>query len=75
MIDKDLVKYTRHARLQMKSRRITEQDVLDILNDPDRFEQGSHSSETIEIRYFGTKRLRVVYISEPHEIRIITVTY
>ena len=75
MIDENLVKYTRHARFQMKKREITELDVLDILNNPDRFEQGSHSNETIAIRFSGGRRLRVIYIDEPNEIRIITVTH
>ncbi len=75
MIDENLVRYTRHARLQMERRGITEQNVLDVLNDPDRFEQGSHSNETIAIRFFGRRRLRVIYVADPHEIRIITVTH
>jgi hypothetical protein len=75
MINESLVRYTRHARLQMERRGITDDDVLEVLNSPDEFEQGSHSNETIAIKYLGKNRVRVVYISEPEEIRIITVTH
>ena len=74
-IDKNLVRYTNHARIQMKKRKIAEQSVLDVLNDPDESRQGSHSNEIIAIKRFGKKRLRVIYISEPNEIRIVTVTH
>ncbi len=73
-MDKSLVRYTNHARLQMRKRKIAEESVLDVLNYPDEFRQGSHSNETIAIKRFGKKRLRVIYISEPDEIRVITVT-
>lgn len=75
VIDESLVKYTDHARLQMERRKITEKDVLNVLNNPDGFMPGSRSSETIAIKYLGSKRLKVIYISEPDEIRIITVTH
>lgn len=75
MIDRSLVKYTHHARIQMERREITEDDVLDVLNNPDKFAQGNHSNEIIAIKYFRRKKLRVVYVSEPDEIRVITVTY
>ncbi len=74
-IDESLVRYTHHARLQMERRKITEEKVLSVLNNPDEFRQGSHSNETIAIKHFGKERLRVIYISEPYEIRIITVTH
>lgn len=75
MIDEDLVNYTHHARIQMERREITKEEVLDVLNDPDEFRQGRHSNEVIATKHFGKKRLRVIYISEPRRIRIITVTH
>ncbi len=75
MMGKSLVRYTRHARLQMEGRKITEEDVLSVLNNPDEFRPGSHSNETIAVKRLGKKRLRVIYISEPGEVRIITVTH
>ena len=75
LIDENLVRYTDHARRQMEKRKITEESVLDVLNDPDGFRQGSHSNELIAVKHFGRKRLRVIYVSEPDEIRIITVTH
>jgi hypothetical protein len=75
MGDRKLVKYTNHAKLQMKKRNISEEQVMIVLNFPDEFRQGSHSNETIAIKRFNRKRVRVVYVSEPDEIRIITVTH
>jgi hypothetical protein len=59
----------------MKKRQIKKEKVLLTLNFPDHVEKGTHSNETIAIKYFDRKRVRVIYISEPDEIRIITVTH
>lgn len=75
MIKEDIVYFTEHAKKQMKKRRIKKEYVLLTLKSPDHFEKSSHSNETIAIKYFDSKRVRVIYISEPNEIRIITVTH
>ena len=74
MIDPDTVKFTNHALLQMSRRNITREEVIAVLNDPDEFKPGVHSNETIAIKRFQRKRVRVIYISDPVEIRIITAT-
>jgi len=59
----------------MAARRIGKERVLITLNDPDRFEKGSHANEIMAIETFAGKRVRVIYVSKPDEIRIITVTH
>jgi len=73
-IDNRRVRYTGHARERMEKRNITEEDILDVLNNADEMRPGDHSNETIATKNFGRKRVRVIYVSEPDEIRIITVT-
>ena len=75
MTDRSLVRYTRHARLQMEERGIAEEDVLLTLYEPDEVVQGSHYNELIAVRRVGRRRVRVIYVSEPAEIRVITVTH
>ncbi len=75
MIDKKLINYTRHAQLQMQKRRITETQVYQTLAHPDEVKQGTHSTETIALKKFGRNRVRVIYLSLPSEIKIITVTH
>lgn len=75
MIDKNLVKYTKHARLQMEKRGIMEEQVLATLNNPDEVKPGSHSHETIAIKRLTEGRVRVIYVSEPDKIMVITVTH
>ena len=74
MQDRRLIRYTRHARQQMARRSISEDDVWLTLSDPDTVVPGEHSVETIAIKQFVRRRVRVVYVSEPDEVRIITVT-
>jgi len=74
MIDPDIIKFTNHALLQMRKRNITREEVFETLNDPDEFKQGTHSNETIAIKRFGRRRVRVIYVSDPVEIRVITAT-
>ena len=75
MIDKTLIKYTTHALLQMQRRNITELQVLKTLSNPDEFKRGTHSTEIIAIKKFRRSRVRVIYLSKPEEIKIITVTH
>ena len=75
MINDEIVNFTEHAKKQMSKRRISKDEVFFTLNFPDHFIKGTHSNETIAIKLFDSKRVRVIYISEPDEIRIITVTH
>ena len=59
----------------MLKRKIQKDKVLLTLDYPDSMLKGSHSNETIAIKHFGSKRIRVIYVSEPDEIRISTVTH
>ncbi|MEW6686402.1 MAG: DUF4258 domain-containing protein [Candidatus Edwardsbacteria bacterium] len=69
------IRFTHHAKLQMGKRKISEEEVIITLENPDEVKQGSHSKETIAIKYFGKKRIRTIYISEPLETKIIIVTH
>ena len=75
MINEDIVYFTDHAKKQMKKRRINMEGVLLTLKFLDHFEKGTHLNQTIAIKYFDSKRVRVIHISEPNQIRIITVTH
>jgi len=75
MIDDGLVHFTEHAKKQMIKRHIGKEKVFITLNYPDHIKRGSHSNETIAIKHFDDQRIRVIYVSEPYEIRIITVTH
>jgi len=59
----------------MLKRKIKTVEVLLTLQYPDSVLKGSHSNETIAIKHFGKKRVRAIYVSDPDEIRIITVTH
>ena len=74
MIDPEIIKFTNHALLQMGKRNITREEVIAVLNDPDEFRQGTHSNETVAIKRLDGKRVRVIYVSDPVEIRVITAT-
>lgn len=75
MAEKGQIRFTEHARRQMTQRRIDKESVFLTLSFPDSFEKGHHTNEIIAVKYFDGKRVRVVYASEPDEIRIITVTH
>lgn len=75
MIDHNIINFTEHAKKQMLKRRISEDEVFITLNFSDHITKGSHSNESIAVKLFNKKRIRVIYISEPNEIRIITVTH
>jgi len=75
MIDHKIINFTEHAKKQMLKRRISKDEVIITLNFPDHITKGSHSNESIAVKLFNKKRIRVIYISIPNEIRIITVTH
>ena len=75
MIGKSIIKFTSHAKIQMKRRKISEAEVLATLANPDEFKIGKHSTEIIAIKRFRRTRVRVIYLSRPEDIKIITVTH
>lgn len=58
------IRYTRHALRRMAQRKITSEDVQLTLDDPDDVVPGD-MDETIAVRSFGTREVRVVYGIEP----------
>jgi len=55
MINEDIVYFTDHAKKQMKKRRINKEGVLLTLKFPDHFEKGTHSNDTVAIKYLVVK--------------------
>ncbi|MBI5399012.1 DUF4258 domain-containing protein [Candidatus Saganbacteria bacterium] len=64
--------FTKHARIRMKERRISEKEVEVTVLNPSKWHYG-HEGEIVAIRKSGKKESRVVYFSEPQFIKIITV--
>ena len=49
MIDPDIIKFTKHALLQMSKRNISREEIFAALNNPDEFKPGTHSNERIPL--------------------------
>lgn len=75
MINESLIRCTHHARVQMESRGISEEEVLAVLNAPDEVRLGTHSEELVALKHSAKDRVRVIHVSEPKEMTIITVTH
>ena len=54
------VRFDRHARRRMKWRRISEEEVLDALNRPERIEQSIRGRVNV-YKAVGAKHLKVTY--------------
>jgi hypothetical protein len=54
------VRFTRHARQRMQQRRITEDEVIDVLETPDEILDGD-MGEAIAVQWLLDDELRVVY--------------
>lgn len=65
--------YTKHARTRMQERNVTEAQVEAAVLEPDRVDYGDEG-ELIASKQFGRRRIRVVYLSLPEAIKVITVT-
>lgn len=66
------IRFDRHARRRMKWRKISEDEVLSVMNDPDK----SEASIKGRINYFkqiGQKHLKVTFKDFSEEILIISV--
>ena len=65
------IKFSRHALRQMKWRQITEQEVLLIINNPDRLENSVHQRKNA-YKTLEDRKLKVTYKQEDDDIIIIT---
>ena len=64
--------FTKHARIRMKERSISEKEVEATVLNPTKWHYGK-DREIVAIRKSGKREIRVVYFSEPQFIKIITV--
>jgi len=66
------VRFDRHARRRMKWRKISEEEVLDALNRPERIEQSIRGRVNV-YKAVGAKCLKVTYREFSEEILVISV--
>jgi len=72
MLHSGLLNITDHARKRMTERQIAEEEVRETIYGPDSTEMGE-DGEIIVCRKFGKSEIKVVYLSLPKEIRVLTV--
>jgi len=65
------MKFSRHARRQMKWRKISEDDIGDVVNSPDYFEYSGHDRINA-FKMIQGRLLKITYKSEGNEIIVIT---
>jgi hypothetical protein len=65
------MKFSRHARRQMKWRKISENDIAEVVNNPDYFEYSIHGRINAFKMNQG-KLLKINYKTEENEIIVIT---
>ncbi len=66
------IRFDRHAKRRMKWRKISEEDVLDALNRPERIEQSIRGRGNV-YKAGGAKHLKVTYREFSEEILVISV--
>ena len=66
------VHFSRHAQRQMKWRRVSEEEVLSVLNNPDRLEETIGERKNA-YKLLGNRSLKVTYKDEKSETVVITV--
>lgn len=64
--------FSRHARRQMKWRRVSEADVVSVIDAPDRVEQ-SRDERINAYKSLGGRLLKANYVEEEANIVVITV--
>ena len=64
--------FSRHARRQMKWRRVSEADVVSVIDAPDRVEQ-SRDERINAYKSLGGRLLKATYVEEEANIVVITV--
>lgn len=68
------IRYTNHARNRMKIRKVSEFEIEQTVLNPDTWQYDEDDDAKLHaVKDWGNKTLEVVYVSEPEEIRIITV--
>ena len=67
-----MIRYTRHARVRMKERQVSEEQVEAVVLSPDSWRYGD-DDEIIATKKLGKRRVDVAYLSLPEEIKVITV--
>ena len=67
-----MIHFSRHARRQMKWRRVSETVVLAVLNDPDRVED-SIDNRCNAYKSLDGRLLKVAYAAEQDAVVVITV--
>lgn len=66
------IHFSRHARRQMKWRRVSDAEVLSVLDAPDRVEQ-SIDERSNAYKLVGDRLLKVTYVDEEGDVVVITV--
>ena len=66
------ITFSRHARRQMKWRRVSEADAVSVLVAPDRVEQSLYGRINA-YKLLGDRLLKVTYVEENGNIVVITV--
>jgi Domain of unknown function (DUF4258) len=66
------VRFSRHARRQMKWRRVSEAEVLSVLDAPDRLEQ-SIDERRNAYKLVADRSIQVTYVDEGADVVVITV--
>jgi uncharacterized protein DUF4258 len=64
--------FSRHARRQMKWRRVSEAEVVGVIDAPDRVEQ-SGDERINAYKALGDRLLKATYVEEKENIVVITV--
>jgi len=65
------LKLSRHARRQIKWRKITEKEIKDTINNPDRLEDSIKERKNA-FRAIGNRQLKITYKIENSDIIIVT---
>ncbi len=66
------IKFSRHARRQMRWRKITEKDAMEAINNPEKLEDTGKGRKNA-LKMIGGRLLKVTYLPENTEIIVITV--
>ena len=66
------IHFSLHARRQMKWRRVSEEEVLSVLNAPDRIEQ-SIGDRRNAYKLVGNRLLKATYVEEEGDVVVVTV--
>jgi hypothetical protein len=67
-----MIRYTRHARVRMRERRVSEEQVEAVVLSPDNWRYGD-DDEIIATKKLGKRKVKVFYLSLPEEMKVITV--